>query len=150
MCNWKWMNLSKMAGLNISLSLKRRQSRSDKKHNLSLRLDLFYPFRCSRLFHSNFWDVFQFFLQEKRLEKNLSRWMSAKRRCRLQVPIKGWNFGAKLTHLCGFWLDVSFFSPVKKHRSRFLLNVSFFFSPVKTIVRSSDWLELICVWKFTT
>ena len=67
----------------------------------------------------------------------------------LQAAIKGWNFGAKLTHLCGFWLDVSFFSHVKKHRSRFWLDVSFF-SRVKTIVRSSDWLELICVRKFTT
>ena len=39
----------------------------------------------------------------------------------LQAAIKGGNFGAKLTHLCGFWLDVSFFSHVKKHRSRFWL-----------------------------
>ena len=45
----------------------------------------------------------------------------------LQAAIKGGNFGAKLTHLCGFWLDLSFFSRVK------------------TIVRSSDWLQLICV-----
>ena len=65
------------------------------------------------------------------------------------AAIKGGNFGAKLTHLCGFWLDVSFFSHVKKHRSRFWLDVSFF-SRVKTIVHSSDWLELICVSKFTT
>ena len=46
----------------------------------------------------------------------------------LQAAIKGGNFGAKLTHLCGFWLDVSFFSHVKKHRSRFWLDVSFFFT----------------------
>ena len=51
----------------------------------------------------------------------------------LQAPIKGGNFGAKLTHLCcSFWLDVSFFSLVK------------------IIVLSSEWLELICVWKFAT
>ena len=67
----------------------------------------------------------------------------------LQAAIKGGNFGAKFTHLCGFWLDASFFSHVKKHRSRFWLDVSFFLR-VKTIVCSSDWLELICVRKFTT
>ena len=55
--------------------------------------------------------------------------------------LEGGNYGAKLTHLCDFWLDVSFFSHVKKHRSRFWSDVSFF-SRVKTIVRSSDWLEL--------
>ena len=65
-----------------------------------------------------------------------------------QAARKGGNFGAKLTHLCGFWLDVSFFSHVKKNRSRFWLDVSIF-SRVKTIVHSSDWLELICVSKFT-
>ena len=31
--------------------------------------------------------------------------------------VKGGNFGAKFTLLRGFWLDVSFFSHVKKHRS---------------------------------
>ena len=46
MHNWKWVNLSKMAGFNISLSLNERQSSSDKKHNKSLRLVLFFPFRC--------------------------------------------------------------------------------------------------------
>ena len=45
MHNWKWVNLSKMAGFNISLSLNERQSSSDKKHNKSLRLVLFIPFR---------------------------------------------------------------------------------------------------------
>ena len=46
MHNWKWVNLSKIAGFNISLSLNERQSSSDKKHNKSLRLVLFFPFRC--------------------------------------------------------------------------------------------------------
>lgn len=27
----------------------------------------------------------------------------------LQAPPKGGNFGPKLAHLCGLWLDVSFF-----------------------------------------
>ena len=45
--NRKWVNLRKMAGFNIiSLSLNERQSSSDKKHNKSLRLVLFFPFRC--------------------------------------------------------------------------------------------------------
>ena len=39
------MNLSKMAGFNISLSLNESQSSSDKKNNKSLRLVLFIPFR---------------------------------------------------------------------------------------------------------
>ena len=47
--------------------------------------------------------------------------MSTKRRCKLQAPIKGGNVGAKLTHLCGFWLDVSLFLNVKKHLTRLLL-----------------------------
>ena len=46
MHNWKWVNLSKMAGFSISLSLNERQSSTDKKHNKSLRLVLFIPFRC--------------------------------------------------------------------------------------------------------
>ena len=46
MYNWKWVNLSKMAGFNISLSLNQRQNSSDKKHNKSLRLVLFFPFCC--------------------------------------------------------------------------------------------------------
>ena len=89
MYNWKWTNLSKIACFNIN----RRQTSSDKKHNISLRLDLFFPFRCcfdaslqftsstvkeTKLFHSNFRDVFHFFIQEKHFEKNFSRWMSAK------------------------------------------------------------------------
>ena len=58
--------------------------------------------------------------------------MSAKQlvkrgRCKLQAPKKGGNFGTKLTHLCGFWLDV------------------LFFLRVQNIVLSSDWLKLICV-----
>ena len=44
---WKWTNLSKMAGLNIRLlSFNRRQRSSNKKHNLRLRLVLFFFFRC--------------------------------------------------------------------------------------------------------
>ena len=129
MHNWKWVNLSKMAGFNISLSLNERQSSSDKKHNKSLLLVLFSPFRCcfagslpfslstvkqTKLFHS-ISEMFFTFLARKTLGVklfSLKVWEAA-----LQAAIKGGNFGAKLTHLCSFWLDVSFFSHVKKHRS---------------------------------
>lgn len=43
----------------------------------------------------------------------------------LKVQEKGGKFGAKLTHRCGFWLDV----------------------PVKNTFRSHDWLELIWLKK---
>ena len=161
MQNWKWVNLSKMAGFNISLSLNERQSSSGKKHNKNLRLVLFFPFRCcfagslpfalstvkqTKLFHS-ISEMFFTCLAWKTLWVKLFSLNVCE--AALQAAIKGGNFGAKLAHLCGFWLDVSFLSHVKKHRSRFWLDVSFF-SRVKTIVRSSDWLELICVRKFTT
>ena len=144
MHNWKWVNLSRMAGFNISLSLNEQQSSSDKKHNKSLRLVLFIPFRCcfagslafslstvkqTKLFHS-ISEMFFTFLGRKTLRVKLF----SLNVCEAALPavIKGRNFGAKLTHLCGFWLDVSFFSHVKKHRSGFWLDVSFF-SRVKTI-----------------
>ena len=161
--NWKWVNLSKMAGFNISLSLNERQSSSDKKQNKSLRLVLFIPFRCcfpgslpfslstvkqTKLFYS-ISEIFFTFLARNTLWVLKKLFSLNVCEAALQAAIKGGNFGAKLTHLCGFWLDVSFFSRVKKHRSWFWLDVSFF-SRVKTIVRSSDWLELICVRKFTT
>ena len=78
-----------MAGLNISLlSLNRRQSSSDKKHNLSWHLVPFFSFCCffptslqffsstakqTKLFHSNFQDIFHFFFREKHFEKNTLR-----------------------------------------------------------------------------
>ena len=141
MHNWKWVNLSKMAGFNISLSLNERQSSSDKKHNKSLRLVLFFPFRCcfagslpfslstvkqTKLFHS-ISEMFFTFLARKTPWVKLFSLINVCEAA-LQAAIKGGNFGAKLTHLCGFWLDVSFFSHVKKHRSRFWLDVSFFFT----------------------
>ena len=120
-----------------------------------------------------------------------SRGISAKQhakrgRCKLQEPIERRNFGAKLTYICGFWLDVSFFSQLKKRSFAIMIGrfiffftcekyhihlwlligrivfltiekkifrnydwtfLFFFFSRVKNIVRSSDWLELICVWR---
>ena len=149
MHNWKWVNLSKMAGFNISLILNERQRAQQKLTSRSV-----FPFpllfrRPSTVFFIDsetnetiplhFRNVFHLFSEKNSLSKAFL----------LQAAIKGGNFGAKLTHLCGFWLGVSFFSHVKKHRSRFWLDVSFF-SCVKTIVHSSDWLELICASKFTT
>ena len=82
MYNWKWVNLSKTAGFNIN----GRQSSSDKKHNISLRLVLFFPFRCcfagspqfslstvkqTKLFHSISDMFFTFFNEKKLFEKKL-------------------------------------------------------------------------------
>ena len=96
----------------------------------------FSPFRCCladslhissstekyrKLFHSNFRDVFQFFY--KKYSSRNSFLVECLRRSRKARPlqaasayIKGLNFGANVTHLCDLWLDVSFFSHVKKHR----------------------------------
>ena len=125
MHNWNWVNLSKMAGFNICLSLNERQSSTTK----GLRLVLFFPFRCrfacslpfslstekqTKLFHS-ISEKFFTFLARKTLWVKLFSLNVCE--AALQAAIKGGNFGAKLTHLCSFWLDVSFFSHVKKHRS---------------------------------
>ena len=135
MYNWKWVNLSKTAGFNIN----GRQSSSDKKHNISLRLVLFFPFRScfagspqfslstvkqTKLFHSISEMFFTFLVRKNSLSKTFFV------ECRSgaqQAARKGGNFGAKITHFCGFWLDVSFFSHVKKHCSRFWLDVSLIF-----------------------
>ena len=131
MHNWKWMNLSKMAGLNISS----RQSSNLAQLKLMSRSVFPLPFvfptlysflhrqRNKQNYSTQISRMLFTFLEEKLFEKNFSHCMSAK----LQAPINGRNFGTKLTHLCGFWLDVSFFSQVKKTSLRFLLDVSFFF-----------------------
>ena len=83
MHNWKWVNLRKMVGFNISLSLNEIQSSSDKNRNKSLRLVLFILFRCcfagslpfslstvkqTKLFHS-ISEMFFTFLARKTLSK---------------------------------------------------------------------------------
>ena len=120
MHNWKWVNLSKMAGFNISLSLNERQSSSDKKHNKSLRLVLFFRFCCcfagslafslltvkqTKLFHS-ISEIFFTFLARKTLRLKLF----SLNECEAALPaeIKGGNFCVKLTHLCAFWLTYHF------------------------------------------
>ena len=70
--------------------------------------------RCFSLFYEKNSTLFSFVV--KCLRSNLSE----------GGILEFWNFGAKLTHLCGFWLDVLFFSHLKKHRSRLWLDFSFF------------------------
>ena len=109
-----------MAGFNINLSLNERQSSSDKKHNESLRLVLFIPFRCcfagflpfslstakqTKIFLSISEMLFTFLARKTLWVKLFSLNVCE---AALQDAIKGGNFGSKLTHLCGFWLDVSF------------------------------------------
>ena len=111
MHNWKWVNLSKMAGFGCCFAG-------------SLPFSLLTA-KQTKLFHS-ISKMFFTFLARKTLWVKLFSLNVCE--AALQAAIKGGNFGAKLTHLCGFWLDVSFFSHMKKHRSRFWLDVSFFFT----------------------
>ena len=145
MHNWKWVNLRKNGQFQYKLKLKwkakwlrqkaqqRLTSRSVYLFPLLFRRLLPFSFRSTvkqtKLFHS-ISEMFFTFLARKTLWVKLF----SLNVCEVALPaaMKGGSFGSKLTHLCGFWLDVSFFSRVK------------------TIVRSSDWLELICVRKFTT
>ena len=63
----------------------------------------------------HFWNVFHFLTRKNPLRKTflLERVRSGAQ----QATRKGGNFGAKLTHLCGFWLDVSFFFTCENHSS---------------------------------
>ena len=139
-----------MAGFNISLSLNERQSSSDKKHNKSLRLVLFIPFRCcfagslafslstvkqTKLFHSISEKLFTFLARKTLWVKLFSLNVCE---AELEAAIKGGNFGAKLTHLSGFWLDVSFFSHVKKTSFAILIGCIIFFTCENH--RSLPWL----------
>ena len=72
----------------------------------------------TKLFHS-ISEMFSTFLARKTLWVKLFSLNVCE--AALQAAIKGGNFGAKPTHLCGFWLAVSFFSHMKKHHSRFWL-----------------------------
>ena len=142
MHNWKWVNLSTMAGFNISLN--ERQSSSDKKNNNSLRLVLFIPFRCcfagslpfsvtrvkqTKLFHFIFEMSFTFLARKTLWLKLFSLNVCE---ALLHAAVKGGNFGVKLTtSVASDW--------------------TYHFSHTwKNIVRDSDWQELISVRKFTT
>ena len=105
-------------------------------YNFSLRLILFFPlplFIDSEIYetiHSNFRDAPHFpkrrNLGENLFSLNIWEGTSKQKRCKPQAPIKGGNFGAKLTHLCGFLSNASFLSRVRNYRTRFWLDVSFF------------------------
>ena len=113
-----------------------RQSSSGKEHNLSLRLVLFFPFpllfswlsaylfierEIQEAIPLQFPGCFSVFLREILFEKTFSCWMSAKlsqsesaASCkRLYIRPEFWR--ECYTPLR--WLDVSFFSHLKKHRS---------------------------------
>ena len=162
MHNWKCVNLSKMAGFNISLSLNERQSSSDKKHNKSLRLVLFIPFRCcfagslpfslstvkqTKLFHSISEMFFTFLARTSLVECVRSGAASCNKRREF------W----RETHT-PLWLLIGriiFLSREKKHRfcgsdwEYHFLFFLFLFHLWKTSF-APDWLQLICVWKFTS
>ena len=145
MYHWKWVNLSKMAGFNISLSLNERQSSSDKEHNKSLRLVLFIPFRCcfpgslpfslstvkqTKLFYS-ISEMFFTFLAWNTLWVLKKLFSLNVCEAALQAAIKGGNFGAKLSH-------TSVASDWTCHFSH----------TWKNIVRHSDWTyHFFHVWK---
>ena len=109
-----------------------RQSSSDKEHNLSLRLVLFFPFPL--LFS---WLSTYLFIDREIQETIPLRfpWCfsvfftrnTLRERCKLRAPIyKAWIL-ARMSHLTCDW--------------------TYHFSHTwRNIVRSSDWPELICVW----
>ena len=158
--NWKWVNLSKMAGFNISLSLNERQSSSDKKHNKSLRLVLFFPFSCciagslpfslstvkqTKLFHS-ICEMFFTVLARKTL------WVKL-------FTLNVWSGAASCNKRREFWrethtplwLRIGRIIFLTREKTSFAILIGrIIFLRVKIIVHSSDWLELICVRKFPT
>ena len=68
--------------------------------------------------------------------------------CKLQALIKGQEFWRK-THT-PLWLLIGriIFLTLEKTSFAIVIGLFFCFVRVKNIVRSSDWLELICVWRF--
>ena len=158
----KWRILSKTTGLNINSS--------DKKYKLTSR-SVFSPSmlfcRLSSIFFIDseicktipvqFPRCFTLFYEKDPTLSGIFFWISAKQLANYKAGAlqtastqNGGNFGVN-PHACGFWLDVSFFSHVKKKTFAILMGrIVSFFRHVKSIVRSSEWLELICVWKFTS
>ena len=141
-----------MAGLNIHLNLNRRRGSSDKKQYLPYVPICFSPFRCrfagslqfssstvrhTKLYHSNFRDVFQFFTT-KRFEKN----------CRL-VECLASNSLSEGAASCRRLKKAGILAR-NSHTSVASDWTYYFFLRVQNIVLSSDWLKLICVRKFTT
>ena len=79
----------------------------------------------TKLFHSVSQMFFTFLTTKNSLRKTFL--LKCVRSGAQQAVRKGGNFGAKLTHLCGFWLDVSFFSHVKKTSFAILIGRIIFF-----------------------
>ena len=132
-----------MTGLNITRRIRLHKLSSDKKFKYKLTSrSVFSPFavklsrRLSSLFFIDseicktipiqFARFFSLFYKKNSTLSGLFFWMSAakqlaKQGLHLQAPRNGGNFGTKLTHLCGFWLDIIFLTHDKtsceKHRS---------------------------------
>ena len=138
MYNWKWVNFGRFQ-YKLKL-INGRQSSSNKKHNVSLGLVLFFPFCCcftsspqfslstvkqTKLFHSISEMFFTFLTRKSSLRKTFL--LEYVRSGAQQAARKGRNFSVKLTHLCGFWLDVLFFSHVKKTSFTILIRRIIFF-----------------------
>ena len=106
----------------------------------------------ARLFFSNFWTVAPFSTKKKLsllgtinvLFERLRSNSLSEGAARSYKKREFWHQIKALLWLC---LEVSFFSCVKK-TSFSILTGSIIYTRVKKIFRSSNWLELICVWKF--
>ena len=147
-----------MAGFNISLSLNERKSRSDKKHNKSSRLVLFIPFRCCfagslpfslstvkqtklHCLPLHFRNVFHFFSEKNSLSKTVlvECVRSGAASCN-----KRREFWCE-THTPLWLLSTGRIIFLTREKTSFAILIGrIIFSRMKTIVRSSDWLELIC------
>ena len=158
-----------MTGFNKNTSKWLKKLSSDKKFKYKLTSCCVFPLsplfcpsslqysssivKYTKPFQSNFRDFSPFSTRKTLPWVFSSECLQSNSQCEGTASCKciktGGNLGAKRTHCCGFWLDVSFFSRVKKYRSWFWLDVSLF-SRVKSIVRSSDCLELISVWIYVT
>ena len=131
------------------------KSSSDKKHNISLRLVLFFLFCCRFAGSPQFslstlkqTKLFHFFNEKRLFEANFSPGMCVKRRsASYKKRLEFWR--ETNTPL---WLLIGriIFLTCEKSLVRDSDWTYHFFSRVKTIVHSSDWLEFTCVSKFTT
>ena len=145
-----------MAGFNIRLSLNEGQNSSDKKHNKSLLLVLFFPFRCcfagslpfslstvkqTKLFHSISEMFFTFLARTSLVECVRSGAASCNKRREF------W----RETHT-PLWLQVLIeriiFLTGEKTSFAILIGGIIFFTCEKH--RSLLWLELLCLYKFMT
>ena len=109
--------------------------------------------KYTKLFQSNFRDVFHF-STKKTLLNCLFSWniCEATRKARALQAARAYRRQEfwRETHI-PLWLLIGriiFLTIEKKIFRDYDWTFQFFFSRVKNIVRSSDWLELICVWRF--